>query len=182
MNVIKADELIFDGTPALVQALVQEWPRLNHGDRTTLRTLIEPTIPPDAPKYSTELWSVDNGGGLWLDAISTRSSQSKIVILANVDRWPAHKPSWGALRAYIDEHMATDELAHIKDPTIRAAVRAYIDRQPGETRATIADHFGCDPGTITRNLPARYKDERKARPNARKRTQTGAHKKPGSVL
>lgn len=162
MDLITVDEFVFNGTPHQLQAALDKFRYQNYGNFYALRNADDTDLAPDAAGYSVSLRSAKNGKGVWLHAAFV-GGQSKIAVLADEAVWSLHKPSWEVLRAYIDEHMATDELAHIKDPNIHAAVRAYIDRQPGETRATIAARFDCDPSTITRNLPDKYKDKRKAR-------------------
>jgi hypothetical protein len=61
-----------------------------------------------------------------------------------------------------------DELAHIKNPKIRAMVKEYIEvvciqQKYGESRQTVSARHNFDSSSITRNLPEKYKQKNKRR-------------------
>lgn len=159
--------MIFDGTPATLYAVVvqYQWLARERGLHLPLHRVGEPLTPED-PRVYIELWERSNLYDIIaVDAVAYGYHQSRVTIrISDRSDWSILKPLWLGVRAHIEAHMAAvDELAHIKDQKIRAAVRAYINRQPGQTRDEIARLYDCSPRTLTNNLPEKYKDQSKVR-------------------
>lgn len=143
MSVNIVERFIFDGTPALLQALLIQYSELNQDDRAALKFSAK-TIQSDDPRLVARLTAniPDHGfENIVLDATLAGANQSRVFITATPDRWTLLQPAWARLRGHIEAHMEQPEQPTQKNAgAIGYACNLWLNRMiekgwpPGEPK------------------------------------------------